>query len=113
MIEISHFFRWTWLLGAALMGPVALPAGGGQRLEGIDDLTSCEYSAHFFAETRCDLMASPIAFAPILREIQLGDPLRPIRSWQASDGKLWFQVEIVSDKFFQGIGQVKRGWLKV
>jgi len=108
---MTSILRWGWLLGVALLAPVALPAGGGQfgRLQ----LQSGDGSGILLTGDSCALRTSPFAVAPILRTFEIGTPLRFLRCWQSADGAEWVQVEIRSHMSFGMARAVKRGWVNV
>jgi hypothetical protein len=101
-------WRWAALLGFALIGPVALPAGGADKRQpevrrrelDVDPLVHPLASA---------LRCAPLREAPALRQLQAGEPLRVLRQWFDPCGTQWVQVEVrLSD-----LVSSSRGWLKV
>lgn len=84
--------RTLALLGFALLGPAALPAGGGQarvpevrrRQQGGGPLLVPQATA---------LRASPERRAPVIAEARAGEPLRLLRRWCGANGQSWLQVE--------------------
>ena len=111
-MAITFAIRWTWVLGIALFLPVALPAGGGEHLE-TKKICRFQGSLPFLADNCCDLLATPLALAPSLRTLEIGTPLRVLRSWQAPDGDEWLQVQITSNTFIDFSSPVRRGWINV
>ncbi|WP_414153500.1 SH3 domain-containing protein [Prochlorococcus sp. MIT 1307] len=107
---MTYVFRWSWLLGIALFFPVALPAGGGQLYQ--PKICRCFASTPLLAGNCCLLKASPSIFAPSLRTISVGTPLRVLRSWKAADGKEWLQVNIATNQIME-LSSGRRGWLNV
>ena len=103
--------RWSWVLGIALFFPVALPAGGGQRLQ--PEVCRPKGSTPFFAGYCCHLLATPFAFAPRLRTLAIGTPIRVLRSWHAPNGEEWLQVQISTHHIIQSSNVVSRGWINV
>ena len=102
--------RWGWLLGIALLGPIALPAGGAQC---ISPQIRFRKSSDPFLSTRASrLRATPIQHAPIVRKLVIGTPFRVLRKWQGSDGKEWLYVQV----FTSGestTNSARNGWLDV
>ena len=101
--------RWGWLLGVALMAPVALPAGGAQRRllpvrrqEGKSPLLSGEH---------CVLRSSPMVEAPVLDRVELGTPLQLLRQWRSDDGRDWIQVQVMLGRGTPASVQSLRGWV--
>ena len=96
MMKISLLIRLGWLLGIALLAPVALPAGGGSRNKTqIMYTKSTELS---FAGDSCFLLKSPSLSSPTLCRLNLSTPLKVIRIWDNNDGNRWIQVRILSSK---------------
>jgi hypothetical protein len=103
-----HTAAWRWgaLLAFALLGPVGLPAGGSdpkqstvrRRQTCFEPLLSLDFD---------HLRASPIANAPRLAPLPLGEPLRVLRRWRSPDGQDWLKVEMRSADL---IGTM-RGWI--
>lgn len=93
------------LLGFALVGPAALPAGGAEprlpevrrRQRSTEPLT-----APLATALRC----APQRQAPVIVEAAAGAPLRPLRRWHGRDGQRWLQVELAP-----ALGAPRRGWL--
>ncbi len=112
METFGSIFRWSWLLGVALIAPVSLPAGGYSK-----DMTTRfilrNYSAPSFAGPSCILRASPFNIAPTLREVEIGTPLRVLRRWQSSEGEDWLQIQIVSSETFGLDRLISRGWVNI
>ncbi|MEB3296964.1 MAG: SH3 domain-containing protein [Cyanobacteriota bacterium] len=93
-------WRWAALLGFALLAPVGLPAGGGDRRP--MELRRRESSRDpLISDAPMHLQASPDHQAPVLRAVNPGQPLRVLRRWLASDGRPWYRVELDG----------QRGWL--
>jgi len=111
MIEIKFAFRWAWILGLALLFPVGLPAGGGER----NQLETCHSASSrpFLSGNSCVLRSSPSAFAPGLCTLYLGTPLTVLRSWKRADGTEWLMVQIASHEIFELSPSVRRGWINV
>ncbi|MFM9110072.1 MAG: SH3 domain-containing protein [Prochlorococcaceae cyanobacterium] len=98
-------WRWATLLGLALLAPVALPAGGGERrLPQVRRRESLREP--LLSQVGADLQVAPRRPAPVLAEVDAGQPLRLLRSWWAPDGRRWLRVEAR----LQG-GRPARGWL--
>lgn len=92
-------WRWAALLGFALIGPVALPAGGADR-------RSPEVRRRIAGEPLLSLRpqalrSAPERQAPALAALAADQPLRVMRSWQGAGGERWLQVESAAG----------RGWL--
>ena len=110
-MAITFAIRWTWVLGIALFLPVALPAGGGEFSQ--PKVSSFEGSIPFFASNCCELLATPFKFAPRLRSLEVGTPLRVLRSWHGSDGQEWLQVQISTNAIIRFSSLARRGWINV
>lgn len=91
--------RWAWLLGLALLAPVALPAGGADRdRPGLRRRGSGE---PFFALGGQRLQESPHHQAPQLAAADAALPLELLTIWWDGRGERWLRVR-------QGS---RRGWL--
>ena len=108
---MGSLLGWGLLLSFALLGPVALPAGGGSIFKEV--IRRSEERSPIFAGDSCALRASPSANAPSLRIIQPGTPLRVLRFWQSPEGINWIQIQIVSLDFAEVVGSASRGWVNV
>jgi len=111
MVVLTFAIRWSWILGIALFLPVDLPVGGGERYQ--SEVCRCEGSTSFLSGDSCVLKASPLPFSPNLRTVQIGTPLRVLRSWQSNTGEEWFQVQIASNSMLELAASVRRGWVNV
>ena len=100
MIQI---FRWSWLLGCALIAPTALPAGGGYLRQPNVLRKTTLGPLH----TKCGaiLQISPMAIAPRLGTLRAGTPLRIIHRWKGDDGSDWLHVQVL-------VGEEQRGWVR-
>jgi len=108
---IAYSLRSLALVGFALVGPAALPAGGAdvrppevrRRDSSSEPLTLPEATA---------LRCSPQHRAPLIAEASSGQPLRLLRQWRSASGQRWLQVElplpITAATAVQG---PRRGWL--
>ena len=95
--------RWSWLLGMALMAPVALPAGGADRRQPPPRRRPAFGPLH--TATDQPLRLSPLEVAPRLRTLKSGSSLRLMRHWSDADGQDWLHVQTLS-------GDQRRGWLR-
>ena len=70
---MNTFLGWGFILTAGLFGPVALPAGGGDRQR--VEIRRNHSSAFYFAGSGCDLRTCPTIAAPRLKQLKLGTPV--------------------------------------
>ena len=101
--------RWSWLLGVALLAPTALPAGGADRRQ--PEVRRREAGGPLISGSHDLLQASPHVSAPTLRRLDLGTPLRVLRSWRCANGQHWLQVQVTSTVASDHPGQPQRGWI--
>jgi hypothetical protein len=95
-----HAWRWAALLGFALLAPVGLPAGGGERRQ--PELRRRQAGDEpLLPLVPAQLRAAPQARAPVLMAVHPDLPLRVLRGWLAPDGQRWLRVELAG----------RRGWL--
>jgi len=92
-------WRWAALLGFALIGPVALTAGGADRR--LPELRRRSAGEPWLSTGPHSLQAAPERRAPALAQVPPGQPLRVLRSWHSPGGQRWLQVE----------ADTRRGWL--
>ena len=111
MLAMIFALRWTCVLGIALFLPVALPAGGSEKLQ--LDYCRYEHSNSLFISDFCFLKASPLIDSPSLRILKIGTPLQVLRRYKSKDGKEWIHVQIVSNERIEFSSFVRRGWLNV
>ena len=104
------FFKWGWLLGLALMAPIALPAGGSDYLNG--ELRINKSSNRMVSSTNLLLSSSPFVFAPVLREIPIGTPIRILRISRTNDGIQWFHVQLSTIELLDSPLSKRRGWIR-
>ena len=109
---MRFFLHWGCLLIIALVAPIALPAGGGdKRKVEVEYLKAKDLS---FAGDSCFLLSSPFLSSPSVCEIKLGTPIRIIRLWENEHGERWLQVEKSTMNFIdQKTNSANRGWLNV
>ena len=110
MEPLNIFFRWSWLIGIALVIPVALPAGGIDTRHGkIRHL----YSLHTtVAGEDCNLRTSPVTAAPVLTKLKLGTPLKVVRIWECQNQQQWLQGKVSSNPVFDFYA-ANRGWIQL
>jgi len=92
-------WRWAALLGFALIGPVALPAGGADRR--LPELRRRSAGEPWISTRPQSLQAAPERRAPTLAQVPPGQSLRVLRSWHSPSGQRWLQVE----------SEARRGWV--
>ena len=102
------FLRWGWLLGIALLGPIALPAGGAQLV--IPQVRFRKPSDPWLSTKAARLRATPLQNAPIVRTVRVGTPLKIVRRWHGSDGKEWVYVQISLTDDLR-VNSVRNGWI--
>ena len=100
--------RWGWLLGVALMAPVALPAGGAQRR--LSPVRRQEGKTPMLSGDHCVLRSSPRVEAPALGRVELGTPLQLLRHWRSEDGD-WIQVQVMRGRGWPAGFESLRGWV--
>ena len=92
-------WRWAALLGFALLGPISLPAGGGERRQ--PEVRRRSAGDPLLAVTSDTLSSSPRMAAPSVGQLSPGEPLRVVRAWRSPADGSWLQVS----------GRSGRGWL--
>ena len=103
--------RWAWVLGFALLAPVALPAGGADLR--VPDPRRRGSAGPLLASAGEDLQVTPLCQAPSLVKLHAGAPMEVLRHWTAPDGQRWAYVQVLCGSGL-GMGQVlKRGWVNV
>ena len=110
---MTFFLRWSWLLGVALIAPIALPAGGA-----IDAIRSPEVRRRSelpspFAGANCVLRSSPFKDAPSLKQLNNGTPLNVLRRWDGFGGETWLHVQSANSDAFGKLDGPRRGWINV
>jgi hypothetical protein len=98
-VQPSEAWRWAALLGFALITPVALPAGGGDRR--APELRRRTAGDPLLSTRTVALRVAPEQRAPALQQLGSGEPLRVVRSWRARSGQRWLQVQTAD----------RRGWM--
>ncbi|WP_269621970.1 SH3 domain-containing protein [Prochlorococcus marinus] len=109
---MSSIFRWGCLLIFALIAPIALPAGGGNRSK-IEIIQSQRFEEIFFANESCILFSDPSLISKPLREIQPGTPVKVVRVWVNESGQNWMHVKLATPDFIEIPSSVIRGWISV
>ena len=107
MAGVSAPWRWAALLGFALVAPVTLPAGGGDRR--LPEVRRRKAGEPLLSAGTRSLRASPERQAPALARLAGDEPLRVLRSWHSPAGERWLQVEAAAAP--AGLGPARRGWL--
>ncbi len=111
MGAMTFLLRWSWVLGIALLAPVALPAGGGTCH--LPEERRLDRSTPLLSLKSCILHPSPSAISPALRSIQIGTPLSILRTWRSVDGSDWIMVKISSEEFLEMSNKPTRGWIQI
>ena len=104
-------WRWAWLLGFALMGPVALPAGGADPRQ--PDPRRRGSSGPLLSARPMFLKSSPLTQAPAVLGLQRDTPMRVLRLWQANNGERWAHVQVLADQELALGQRHRRGWVKL
>ena len=107
MAPVSAPWRWAALLGFALIAPVTLPAGGGDRRQ--PEVRRRQAGEPLLSAGARSLRSSPERQAPALVRLSGDEPLRVLRSWQSPAGERWLQVEAAAAP--AGLGPARRGWM--
>ena len=109
---MTSYFRWYLIfLIFGLVAPLDLPAGG--LFKENSDFLELKPSGQYFAGSNCSLRYSPYISQKAFQKIQIGTPLKIIRSWQSEDKNNWFQVQISSIDLLSSSIHVNRGWVKI
>ena len=111
MFVMNFALRWSWLLGIALFLPLALPARDRDSLQ--PEICYSEYSNPIVISSYCSLKGSPFIYAPNLRSLDIGTPLKVLRRWTSEDGQEWTHVQLASNERMEFSSLVRRGWLNV
>ena len=103
-VRLTGVLHWSWLLGMALIAPVALPAGGSDGRQPQVRRRSQGFGPRHMA-VEADLRLTPLAIAPAVSSVAAGTPLRLLHRWSGDDGCDWLHVEELT-------GESRRGWLR-
>ncbi len=96
----------------ALIAPIALPAGGGNRIK--SEIVVCKEKEFYLAGNSCILFSSPSLSATALRSIELGTPIRVVRLWKNNESFRWAQVQVSNPNPIDiSSPTVTRGWINV
>ena len=112
---IATNLRTLALIGFALVGPAALPAGGADAR--MPELRRRQGSSEpLTAPAAAVLRCAPQCQAPVIAQASGGEPLRLLRRWSTIGGQRWLQVELPAQLHAQLInpaaaGAPRRGWL--
>jgi hypothetical protein len=99
-------WRWAALLGFALVAPVSLPAGGGERRQ--PELRRRVAGEPLLSQAPSTLCAAPSRCAPVLASVMRDQPMRVLRSWQGSSEEHWLLVEAPGGS---EPSRRRRGWM--
>ncbi len=98
-------WRVAALLGLALIGPAALPAGGADRRQ--PELRRRQAKEPLLTSGALSLRTAPQRCAPVLRNLEAGESLELVRSWWSPSGRRWLQVQTAAGATVMA----RRGWL--
>ena len=85
--------RWAWLLGMALMAPIALPAGGADRDNPA--VRRRRPGEPLYAIGIKKLQVSPHHQAPLLVKVSDSDmPMQILHTWYNQQGERWCRVSL-------------------
>jgi hypothetical protein len=93
------------LLGLALIGPAALPAGGGERRQ--PELRRRHARDPLIATGPLSLLCAPDRQAPSLARLEPGTSLELLGRWWGPSGLRWLRVQVSE----AAPGSPRRGWL--
>ncbi|QPN60952.1 SH3 domain-containing protein [Synechococcus sp. CBW1002] len=83
-------WRWSVLLGFALIAPVGLPAGGAER--SVPAVRRRQLDEPLLSSGVLTLRIAPERSAPALATVAVGEPLHVLRIWSGFGGRRWLRV---------------------
>ncbi len=111
MFYMSFIFRWSCLLGFALLGPATLPAGGAEIYQPL--IRRREVNEPFLSVHGLSLFMFPSSKAPAIEVLRCGTPLRLIHYWPKDDGSHWLYVRAEPGDVGITSSSANRGWVNV
>jgi hypothetical protein len=108
---IATHLRALALIGFALVGPAALPAGGAYAR--LPELRRRQRSNEpLTVPLSAALHCAPQRRAPVIARVDAGFPLRLLRRWSTASGQDWLQVELPMQLLDPAApGRPRRGWV--
>lgn len=99
-------WRLLTLLGLALIGPAALPAGGGDRRQ--PELRRRQARDPLLTAGSLHLLSAPERQAPSLARLEPGTSLEVLGRWWGPGGLRWLRVQANAAT----AGRPRRGWVE-
>ena len=108
---IKNLIQNICLIGFALIGPIALPAGGIQRND--NEFEILNNAKEIILEENCSLYTFPQNNAKKLMVLNSGSSLSILRKWVVNENNVWVRVELATNRFIENPNSTKRGWIKI
>ena len=108
---MKNMIKNICLLSFALIGPIALPAGGIQR--NLNDYKTLNNSKEIILNESCLLYPFPKTNAKQLMVLNPGSSLSILRKWVVSERDIWARVELATNRFIEDPTLTTKGWIKM
>ena len=108
---MNDFIKNICLITFALIGPIALPAGGIQR--NLVENKFLNNSKEIVLNSNYFLQPFPITNAKKLAVLQPGTSLSILRQWKINERDIWVRVKLATNPLIDHPNKISRGWIKI
>ena len=108
---IKNLIQNICLIGFALIGPIALPAGGIQRND--NEFEILNDAKEIILEENCSLYTFPQNNAKKLMDLNSGSSLSILRKWVVNERDIWARVELATNRLIDDPNRAIKGWIKM
>ena len=108
---MQNIIKNICLIGFALIGPIALPAGGIQN-----NFNECKFlnnPKEIILNENCYLYAFPKTNAKKLTILDTGSSLLILQKWVVNERDIWARVELSTNRIIEHPGKITKGWIKM
>ena len=108
---MNNLLKNICLITFALIGPIALPAGGIQQ----------SFNQHNFPRNKKEIILSfntslysfPEINSKELLVLDIGTTLSVLRNWKVSESEIWVRVKLASNQLLDDPNKITKGWIKM
>ena len=108
---MNNLIKNLCLIIFALVGPIALPAGGIQN--SLNQYHLFNNTKEIILGSGIPLYAYPEIDAKKLMVLESGTLITILRNWKVNEREIWVRVELASNKILDHPNKMTKGWIKM
>ena len=108
---MNNLLKNICLIVFALIGPITLPAGGIQK--SFNQYRFPIKSKEIILGSKISLYTFPSIDAKKLMVLDAGTSLTILRKWHGKEKKIWFRVELGTNKILEDPNKINKGWILI